>query len=144
MGKSDERRRGERIDCQFPAQLVLLFPDRPLEPFSALVLVSDISSEGVKVLCPRPKADMTPDRLREGLSARLFLHNGDERARVPCRIIWVTTNENLYQSACLEIGLAYDLDDPSNLISVEQFIRRGRATQLRDQMSITPTGGLGL
>lgn len=140
----DERRRGERIDCQFPAQIVILFPDRPLEPFSALVLVSDISTEGVKVLCPQPGPDALTTTFRTGQAARLFLHNGDERARVPVRIVWATPNSNLYSSACLELGLSYDLSEPSNRISVEQFIKRGRATQLRDQMSITPTSGMGL
>ncbi len=139
-----DRRRHSRIGCQFPAQLLLLFPNEPLRPFSALVLVSDVSREGVRVLCPHFSTDITRDRLRTGQSARLFLHNGPERALVQCHIVWVSDTTGPNESSCFELGLAYDKKDSSDNIRIEQFLNRGKATRLGRRMSVTPITGFDL
>ncbi len=132
-----DRRKGNRIDCQFPAQLVLLFPDMPTNPFSALVLVSDVSSRGVRVLCPQPPKDFDLTQVREGLDARLFLHNGEERARITCRLVRVERNDRLYRNICLEIGLEFMGNKAEDRKAVERFLRRGKDTRLSDRIAAT-------
>jgi hypothetical protein len=102
-----ERREASRVGCNFPASLNLLFPEDSFTPVAVIVLVTDVSEKGVKVICPPFPAPFDAFAPREGLYAKLHSREGERSASLYCQVKWVRERRHADGRAYAELGLAY-------------------------------------
>ena len=103
----DDRREAARVGCNFPASMNLLFPEETFTPVAVIVLVTDVSEKGVKVICPPFAAPFDGLAPREGLYAKLHSREGDRSASLYCQVKWVRERRHADGRVYAELGLAY-------------------------------------
>ena len=127
-----ERRKSDRIDCHFPANFNLIFPEEAFTPVATIVLVTDVSDLGVKVICPPFQEPFNNCIPREGLYAKLHSRVGERSVSLHCQVKWVTVKRHEDGRPYTELGLSYHRRyQPHEADGAERLLKRGRETSRR-------------
>ncbi|MCB2154688.1 PilZ domain-containing protein [bacterium] len=126
------RRTHLRETCLLPAQLAYLQPGGELRPHTFLVMMSDVSTAGARLRCPTGAENWMP---REGGIALLTLGDGACLHQISCRVVWRSPRNPDQGRKYDELGIAFDIRDPSSQRSAEYVLTRGRQSTPRP---ITP------
>lgn len=124
---ASDRRRHQRIDCRFPATLSIVVPEETFSPFQTLVFVTNVSDDGMHVLCPASRETWL-DKLDRGQYVRMLFRHEDRQARLYCQLMWICPKRRMEDGVYFEIGLRFDLTDPLTHRSVDLVQDRARAT----------------
>lgn len=122
----DERRRDGRVDTSFPAKMDLIFPECTFTPVGVVVMVRDASEIGLRVTIPPFPEPFNRFQLRRGLFARVQIRDGQSPARLYCQVVWIRPKIDDAGREYHEVGLSYNLREPSDRQDATRILGRAR------------------
>jgi len=126
-GGASDRRRADRTACRFPATLSIVIPEETFSPFTAIVYVTDVSDEGMRLLCPVVNNPWL-EHLKRGQFVRLLFRHEERMARLYCELMWMLPRKRMIDGVFFEMGVRFDLADPLTNRTYMAAIDRARAT----------------
>lgn len=126
---NEERRRRERLDCEFEAHLHVLFPEESLSPVRCDVNVLNVSETGAMISCPTMTDVQYHMLTREVRYARLIVEDGAEKYRAQSRVVWLAPRQDAEGKRTYYLGLSFIHSHEETGIAVEKLYERGVATR---------------